>query len=605
MSSLSHQANKEELHKMITEFDAEGVGFIDFQEFVELNTQGIDTDEVLENLKNAFSIYNIDGNGSMSAQELHKVMGNLGEPCSTVESRKMISGFDSDGDGMINFEEFKVVITVGVSCDSKSIRRFTTLRVKNGAFDLVVTDLYMPGMTGLELQKQVNEEFKIPVIIMSSDDKESVILKSLDSGAAFYMVKPVNPEDLKSVWRYAVASKIGQGVVNDQEIGSAEGETPSNDKLILCGFLNSSSSVNGERGQKMKMGRKRARNKDEAEEDALAPPKKAKVVWTNTLHNRFLQAVSHLGLEKAVPKKILELMNVPGLTRGNVASHLQKYRMFLKKVAEKGTWTSRCLAERTLRSSFAYGYTSMFKNPQQDHSPFLGQQPFMRTSFQPYGDNLCDLSSSSFGLPRFPNQEATNSVPQLRYGQSSLVGNPTSFQQRPLMFANPYPLHQANRSTSNSTGMNLSSNTITTYGLTSGTSPMFIHLQQNQANLQNYATPFKFSLTGIGCPISSSGTGSMAIINNSYPSLNHNSNYSGIQLTSEAELMGTGKTRFSGNELSSSSNNGGNGLMNWTPDNNMNNAPTRNGQLRLLVFKGPDPLLLGLGVRTNFRQHSL
>ncbi|KAJ9139930.1 hypothetical protein P3X46_030622 [Hevea brasiliensis] len=109
MSSLSHQANKEELHKMITEFDAEG-----------LNTQGIDTDEVLENLKDAFSIYNIDGNGSMSAQELHKVMGNLGEPCSTVESRKMISGFDSDGDGMINFEEFKVVITVGVSCDSSN-----------------------------------------------------------------------------------------------------------------------------------------------------------------------------------------------------------------------------------------------------------------------------------------------------------------------------------------------------------------------------------------------------------------------------------------------------------------------------------------------------
>ncbi|KAJ9139929.1 hypothetical protein P3X46_030621 [Hevea brasiliensis] len=487
------------------------------------------------------------------------------------------------------------IVTVKNPLDALS-----TLRVKNGAFDLVVTDLYMPGMTGLELQKQVNEEFKIPVIIMSSDDKESVILKSLDSGAAFYMVKPVNPEDLKSVWRYAVASKIGQGVVNDQEIGSAEGETPSNDKLILCGFLNSSSSVNGERGQKMKMGRKRARNKDEAEEDALAPPKKAKVVWTNTLHNRFLQAVSHLGLEKAVPKKILELMNVPGLTRGNVASHLQKYRMFLKKVAEKGTWTSRCLAERTLRSSFAYGYTSMFKNPQQDHSPFLGQQPFMRTSFQPYGDNLCDLSSSSFGLPRFPNQEATNSVPQLRYGQSSLVGNPTSFQQRPLMFANPYPLHQANRSTSNSTGMNLSSNTITTYGVTSGTSPMFIHLQQNQANLQNYATPFKFSLTGIGCPIYSSGTGSMAIINNSYPSLNHNSNYSGIQLTSEAELMGTGKTRFSGNELSSSSNNGGNGLMNWTPDNNMNNAPTRNGTIEAFGVQGAGSSSTGFGSTNQF-----
>lgn len=33
----------------------------------------------------------------------------------------------------------------------------------------------------------------------------------------------------------------------------------------------------------------------------------------------------------AVPKKILELMKVPGLTRENVASHLQVYIMFVQK----------------------------------------------------------------------------------------------------------------------------------------------------------------------------------------------------------------------------------------------------------------------------------
>lgn len=51
--------------------------------------------------------------------------------------------------------------------------------------------------------------------------------------------------------------------------------------------------------------------------------KKARLVWTQELHNRFINALSHLGLKNAVPKNILTLMNVDGMTRENVASHLQ------------------------------------------------------------------------------------------------------------------------------------------------------------------------------------------------------------------------------------------------------------------------------------------
>ena len=40
-----------------------------------------------------------------------------------------------------------------------------------------------------------------------------------------------------------------------------------------------------------------------------------------------MNAVNHLGIKNAVPKTILQLMNVEGMTRENVASHLQKYRL--------------------------------------------------------------------------------------------------------------------------------------------------------------------------------------------------------------------------------------------------------------------------------------
>ncbi|CAO2195228.1 unnamed protein product [Urochloa humidicola] len=59
--------------------------------------------------------------------------------------------------------------------------------------------------------------------------------------------------------------------------------------------------------------------------------KKARMVWTPELHHRFVEAVAHLGDKGAVPKAIVRLMNVDGLTRENVASHLQKYRIYLKR----------------------------------------------------------------------------------------------------------------------------------------------------------------------------------------------------------------------------------------------------------------------------------
>lgn len=60
--------------------------------------------------------------------------------------------------------------------------------------------------------------------------------------------------------------------------------------------------------------------------------KKARVVWTLELHQQFVNAVNSLGVDKAVPKRILDLMGVHGLTRENVASHLQKYRLYLKRL---------------------------------------------------------------------------------------------------------------------------------------------------------------------------------------------------------------------------------------------------------------------------------
>ncbi|GMJ00269.1 PSEUDO-RESPONSE REGULATOR 2 [Hibiscus trionum] len=63
--------------------------------------------------------------------------------------------------------------------------------------------------------------------------------------------------------------------------------------------------------------------------------KKLKVDWTSELHKKFVEAVDQLGIDQAIPSRILELMKVEGLTRHNVASHLQKYRMHRRHILPK------------------------------------------------------------------------------------------------------------------------------------------------------------------------------------------------------------------------------------------------------------------------------
>ena len=73
---------------------------------------------------------------------------------------------------------------------------------------------------------------------------------------------------------------------------------------------------------------------DEAKDAADGGRARSRLVWTPELHERFMNAVNHLGVKHAVPKTILQLMNVEGLTRENVASHLQVVRPFAHCIIE-------------------------------------------------------------------------------------------------------------------------------------------------------------------------------------------------------------------------------------------------------------------------------
>lgn len=89
--------------------------------------------------------------------------------------------------------------------------------------------------------------------------------------------------------------------------------------------------------------------------------KKPRLIWTAELHARFLNAVNTLGVKNAVPKTILQLMNVEGMTRENVASHLQKYRLYLKRCSNlpPGTVPSDAFAQMMGAAGHMFGAQPM------------------------------------------------------------------------------------------------------------------------------------------------------------------------------------------------------------------------------------------------------
>jgi len=63
--------------------------------------------------------------------------------------------------------------------------------------DIVVTDISMPIMDGLEMTKAIKEISKdTPVIILSAFSEKERLLKAIDVGVDKYLIKPIDPDEL-------------------------------------------------------------------------------------------------------------------------------------------------------------------------------------------------------------------------------------------------------------------------------------------------------------------------------------------------------------------------------------------------------------------------
>jgi len=78
------------------------------------------------------------------------------------------------------------------------------LEMKTWAPDLIITDLRMPNMDGLELCRQVRSQSRIPIIVLSVKGEETIKVEALDAGADDYVTKPFSVKELLARVRAAL-----------------------------------------------------------------------------------------------------------------------------------------------------------------------------------------------------------------------------------------------------------------------------------------------------------------------------------------------------------------------------------------------------------------
>ncbi|XP_043377645.1 centrin-2 isoform X3 [Chelonia mydas] len=106
MRALGFEPKKEEIKKMISDIDKEGIGKISFHDFLVVMTQKMAEKDSKEEILKAFKLFDDDETGKSLSKTLNVWPRNLGENLTDEELQEMIDEADRDGDGEVNEQEF-------------------------------------------------------------------------------------------------------------------------------------------------------------------------------------------------------------------------------------------------------------------------------------------------------------------------------------------------------------------------------------------------------------------------------------------------------------------------------------------------------------------
>lgn len=108
-----------------------------------------------------------------------------------------------------------------VVTESDGLAALQQIRANPTAFDLIVLDLMLPGLDGIELCRRIRaQRIQVPIILLTARDEEVDLILGLEMGADDYVTKPFSPRELVARAKAVIRRSEGARIEDETETPS-------------------------------------------------------------------------------------------------------------------------------------------------------------------------------------------------------------------------------------------------------------------------------------------------------------------------------------------------------------------------------------------------